>query len=92
MKPRQRSRQGANKKMSERFYDLLKESIIVQSILTVMFSGTLCTMYLVPLLRGTPTGEIEIPGALLTLTGAIIGYWFKAKDRFNARNEDNRAD
>ena len=83
MKP-QRSQQG-KKSMKTKFFELLEQSIIVQSILTVMLSATVCTMYLVPMFRGVPMKEIEIPGALLTLTGAIIGYWFKAKEQFAAK-------
>ena len=83
MKPRRG--QTGKKSMRDRFFDLLKESIIVQSVLTVMLSATMCTMYLVQMLRDVPADEIEIPGALLTLTGAIIGYWFKAKEQFVAK-------
>lgn len=52
------------------FYDLLKESVIMQGVLAVMFGATVSYMY--------ATGQ-EVPDGLLTLLGAIIGFYFGGK-------------
>lgn len=54
----------------QHFYDLLRESVIMQGVLAVMFGGVVCYMY--------ATGQ-EVPDGLLTLLGAIIGFYFGGK-------------
>lgn len=56
----------------ETFWTLFKESVVIQAILALLFAGTVCTMYL----RG-----LSVPGELLTLLGAVIGYYFGAKSQ-----------
>lgn len=54
----------------DKFYGLLKESVIMQGVLAVMFGGIVCYMY--------GTGQ-EVPDGLLALLGAIIGFYFGGK-------------
>ena len=55
----------------QRVLELFEDSIITQSLLTILFGGALVYMYI--------AGK-EIPDAFLTLTAGIIGYWFKSKN------------
>jgi len=52
------------------FWELFKESVIIQAILALLFSATVCTL----MLRGLP-----VPGELLALLGTVIGYYFGSK-------------
>lgn len=70
------------------FTDLLKSSVLVQSIVTLMLLATLCTMWLVPVF--SPGLEVTIPGELLTIAGTVLGYWFKAKGAYEAGRRSNR--
>lgn len=58
-----------------RFYDLLAESIIVQSIITLLLVATICIMYL----RNLP-----IPHDLQILTFTVVGFWFGQKVQFKS--------
>ena len=59
-----------------RFWGLVRDSVILQGTLAVMFGGTMCAMYL----RGQ-----EVPGELMALMGAIIGFYFGSKVEQRAR-------
>lgn len=59
-------------------WDAFRENIIVQSLLTLMFGGVLCVMWLVDAFR--PDLDVKIPSELYTLNGLILGFWFKTKD------------
>lgn len=62
-----------------------EESIIVQSVVTLMLLGTICFLYI----YGTVNGmDIKIPGELLTFTGIVMGYWFKSKDQVQQYRRD----
>jgi len=52
------------------FWSLLKESIIVQSIITLMMVSAITYLYL--------TGR-EVPETLYNLTYIIVGYWLGSK-------------
>jgi len=52
------------------FWSLLKESIIVQSIITLMMVSAIVYLYL--------TGK-EVPETLYNLTYIIVGYWLGSK-------------
>jgi len=54
----------------DRFYDLLKESVIFQGVLVVMVSGTTCWLYV--------QGQ-EVPRELLIIFGTIVGFFFGGK-------------
>lgn len=53
-----------------KFWELFAESVILQAILALMFGGTVCYMYI---------ASMEVPDTLLTLLGAIIGFYFGGK-------------
>lgn len=59
-----------------KFWELVAESVILQAILALMFGGTVCYMYVVGL---------EVPDTLVTLLGAIIGFYFGGKTQVEAR-------
>lgn len=71
--------------MKDRMLDLLEKSILVQSTVTLLMLSTVCTLYLVPVFRGGEPGTV--PESLLVITGTVMGYWFKTKDRFNAEQK-----
>jgi hypothetical protein len=54
----------------DKFWQLLEESVIVQSAVTLILIATLCVM----LLRGQP-----IPDLLSSITFAVLGFWFGSK-------------
>lgn len=54
----------------KRFWDLLKQSVIVQGTVTVAFVGTVCYLY--------ATGQ-EVPSTLIQFTAVVVGYFFGAK-------------
>ena len=54
----------------DKFYDLLRESVIFQGILVVMVSGTVCYLY--------ATGQ-DVPKELLIIFGTIVGFFFGGK-------------
>lgn len=56
----------------DKFLDLLKESVIVQGIITVMFGSVISYLYV----HGQP-----IPSELQALFGIIIGFYFGAKSQ-----------
>ena len=74
----------------EEFLKLYRESVIVQSLATVMLLGTVCTMYLVPLFRDGAGGEI--PPLLAGLTCMVIRSWFAAKERYRATLDAQKED
>lgn len=51
-------------------WQLLKESVIVQGVVTVLFVGTTCYLYA----AGQP-----VPDSLLGLDGVAVGFFFGAK-------------
>lgn len=53
-----------------RFWGLVKESTIVQGLVTLCFAGTTCYLYAV----GRP-----VPESLLNLSGLTLGFFFGAK-------------
>jgi len=53
-----------------RFWELFRESVIIQASVTLMFSAVLCYLWM--------TGT-EVPGELYALTGIVMGHWFKSK-------------
>jgi hypothetical protein len=52
------------------FWKLLRESVILQAVLSLLLWSTICYMYL----QGR-----TVPGELLTVGGAIIGFYFGTK-------------
>lgn len=61
-------RKGENE--VNKFWDLLKSSVIVQGVVTIMFCGTACYLY--------ATGQ-EIPESLVYFVSGVIGFFFGAK-------------
>lgn len=53
-----------------KFWELFRESVIIQAFVTLLFSVTLCSLWL----KG-----VEVPGELYALTGIVMGHWFKSK-------------
>lgn len=56
------------------FWKLLEESILIQSVVTLLIVITTCLMYL--LYR-------QIPFELLNITLLILGYWFGSKTQYS---------
>ena len=54
----------------DKFLDLLRESVIVQSTVTLALVITLCVMFV----TGRP-----VPDLLAWITTAVIGFWFGSK-------------
>ena len=65
--------------------ELWRESVIVQSIITLLSVITLCLWFLVPLFRGDALDTIKVPGELMLVIGTILGYWFKTKSEYRAQ-------
>lgn len=57
----------------DKFLDLLRESVIVQSVVTLVLVITLCVMFVI----GRP-----IPDLLAYLASLIVGYWFGSKSQY----------
>jgi len=53
-----------------KFLDLLERSVIVQSLLPLLFGGTCCTLWVC---------GYEAPEALLHLTWAGVAFWMGTK-------------
>jgi len=61
----------------EKFWDLFQQSVIVQSLVTLVLVGTLCYMF--------ATGQ-AIPDLLGQVTLLVIGFWFGSKASMVAFN------
>jgi hypothetical protein len=57
----------------EQFWELFKESIIIQSLVTLIILVTICVMYIM----GREVSQ-ELWGAFIL----ILGYWFGAKNAY----------
>lgn len=67
---------------------MFRESIIVQSLITLLVVGTVCAMFLAPLFQ--PDVVIQVPESLYVIVGTVLGYWFKTKDRYNSEQHAAR--
>jgi len=56
--------------MANKFWDLLRESIIVQALITFMLVSTLCYLWV----SGKP-----VPGELWTMASGVVFYWMGTK-------------
>lgn len=56
--------------MKDRFWELLKESTLVQGIIGLLFAGVLAYMY---------CSGVPVPQELLALFGVILGFYFGGK-------------
>jgi len=54
------------------FWTLLRESVIMQGLLTLMLGGTLCYLY--------AAGK-EVPSDLAQLTFAVVAFWMGSKSQ-----------
>lgn len=54
----------------DKFWQLLQESVIVQSLVTLALVITLCVMF--------ATGQ-PVPDLLAQITLLVVGYWFGSK-------------
>lgn len=59
-----------------------RENVLVQSIFTLLLLCTCCTIWLVPVFRGEPIGEI--PPLLAVLVGTVTAFYFKSQNAYNA--------
>lgn len=57
-------------KVKEELLKLLRESVLIQSLLTLLVVGTVCALTI---------ANREVPKEIWMLTGTIIGYWFRSK-------------
>lgn len=69
--------------VKERLMELFAESVIVQSLITLILLVTICAWYMVPLLRGQEV--TAVPNLLAALTGTAVGYWYKSKSELQLR-------
>ena len=68
----------------EEFLKLFRESIVVQTVATVLLLATCCACVLVPLFRTGEPGTVS--PIVAALTGAVMEYWFRTRDaRLRAR-------
>jgi len=58
------------------FWELFRESIIVQSLVTLGMVTTICVMYLM---------ERPVPQELWAAAMLILGFWFGSKTAFTKR-------
>lgn len=56
----------------KKFWDLVKQSVIVQGVVTIAFVGTVCYLYAM--------GK-EVPSTLIQFTAVVVGYFFGAKQQ-----------
>ena len=61
----------------QEFLVLFGKSIVMQGVATVILLLTCGGVWLVPVFRGEPPGEV--PQLLGALTVMVITYWFKVK-------------
>lgn len=66
----------------EEFLKLYRESVVTQSMATLLLLGVCAVIWLVPVFRGELPGEI--PALLAGITGSVMGFWFKAKTQYQA--------
>jgi len=52
------------------FWELLKQSVIVQALITLILTGVIAYMYI---------AQIAIPNELFTIYGIVVGYYFGSK-------------
>lgn len=57
--------------IAEKCIELFKESVIVQSTVTLVLCTTTAYMY--------ATGK-TVPNELLVLTSTVLGFWFRSKN------------
>jgi hypothetical protein len=60
----------------DKFWSLVKESVIVQGIMTLMLVGTICYLCV--------AGR-EVPILLTNLVLIVVGFYFGAKSKVNGR-------
>jgi len=56
----------------DKFWLLLKQSVIIQAVITLILISTICTMYLT---------NREVPKELFSLVLLIVGFYFGSKAR-----------
>jgi len=66
----------------DQFWQLMKESVIVQGILTIMVVGA----WLIMLSRATP-----VPAGLELIVGTVVGFYFGGKSQLGIINGLNKA-
>lgn len=54
----------------DKFWQLVKSSVIIQGSVTLLLVGTTCYLYI--------TGQ-EVPQSLLSINGLVLGFFFGAK-------------
>ena len=54
------------------FWELFAQSLIIQGLLALMFSGVVCIMYI---------NGMTVPAELVSLVSLILGYFFGAKNQ-----------
>ena len=63
------------------FWQLVRDSIIVQSLVTLMLVGCIVTMCIM---------QIQIPDYLQVITSIVVGFWFGSKVQ-NAIHQANQS-
>ena len=62
----------------DRVLDMFAQSIIVQSLITMVLVMTLCAMWVYSLVAGLDPA-VAIPGTLVQFTLLVLGFWFGKK-------------
>lgn len=58
--------------MKDSFYQLLRDSVLVQATVTLMLIGTILYMYVV---------QEPVPDDLMSITMLVVGFWFGSKSQ-----------
>lgn len=58
--------------MKQTFVELLRESTLIQALLTLILVGVICYMYIV---------QIDVPDVLINVLTIIIGFYFGSKSQ-----------
>ena len=66
----------------EEFLKLYRESIVTQSLATLLLLSVCAAIWLVPVFQGKLPGRV--PPLLAALTGTVMGFWFKGKTQYQA--------
>jgi hypothetical protein len=59
----------------DKFWELLRQSVITQAVITIMVIGTDCYLFLT---------LQPVPIDLWTITALVVGFWFGAKSTFTS--------
>jgi len=68
----------------QEFLRLFGKSVVMQGGATILLLGICGAMWLVPVFRSEPAGEI--PPLLAALTSMVMTFWFKTKNASSSQS------